>query len=111
MLVIMAVGGDEEQLANIINRMYSHIRENYKTVRHLSIIGPSEPALSKIKDMYRRVIYIKHQDYQILVDVKDCVESWLRYNENEKTDRVGKINDNMLSGVNVFFDFNPMNMY
>lgn len=111
MLVIMAVGGDEEQLANIIDRMYSHIRGNYKTVRHLSIIGPSEPALSKIKDMYRRVIYIKHQDYQILVDVKDCVESWLRYNENEKTDRSGKINDNMLSGVNVFFDFNPMNMY
>ncbi len=95
MLVVMAVGEDEEQLANIMDRMYSLIRGNYKAVRHLSVIGPSEPALSKIKDMYRRVIYIKHQDYQVLVDVKNCVESWLGDNE----------------GVNVFFDFNPMNMY
>ena len=97
MLVIMAVGGDEEQLANIIDRMYSLIRGKYINEKKLSLVGPSDPAIAKIKDMYRKVLYIKHQDYDVLVDIKDSVETWLR--------------DIDESGVNVFFDFNPMNMY
>ena len=97
MLVIMAVGGDEEQLANIIDRMYSLIRGKYINEKKLSLVGPSDPAIAKIKDMYRKVLYIKHQDYDVLVDIKDFVETWLR--------------DIDESGVNVFFDFNPMNMY
>lgn len=101
MLVIMAVGEDEEQLANTMDRMYSHIRGNHRNVRHLAVIGPAEPALAKVKDLYRRVLYIKHRDYQVLVDVKNCVEAWLRDDETRETN----------SGINVFFDFNPMNMY
>lgn len=61
------------------------------------MIGPSEPAISKIKDVYRRVLYIKHRDYRMLVDVKDYVEEWLK--ENGESD------------VSVFFDMNPVNMY
>lgn len=101
MLVIMAVGEDEEQLANTMDRMYSHIRGNHMNVRHLVVIGPAEPALAKVKDLYRKVLYIKHRDYQVLVDVKNCVEEWLRDDETREIN----------SGINVFFDFNPMNMY
>ena len=101
MLVIMAVGEDEEQLANTMDRMYSHIRENHRNVRHLAVIGPAEPALAKVKDLYRKVLYIKHRDYQVLVDVKNCVEEWHRDDETRE----------IKSGINVFFDFNPMNMY
>ena len=101
MLVIMAVGEDEEQLANTMDRMYSHIRGNHMNVRHLAVIGPAEPALAKVKDLYRKVLYIKHRDYQVLVDVKNCVEEWLRDDETREIN----------SGINVFFDFNPMNMY
>ena len=97
MLVIMAVGGDEEQLANIMDRMYSLIREKYMQTGHLSVIGPSEPAISRIKDMYRRVLYIKHQDYMVLVKIRDCIEQWFKESGE--------------AGVSVFFDFNPMNMY
>lgn len=54
MMVIMGTGMDEEQLANIMDRMYSLIRGKYINAGHLSVIGPSEPAISKIKDVYRR---------------------------------------------------------
>ena len=101
MLVIMAVGENEEQLANTMDRMYSHIRGNHRNVRHLAVIGPAEPALAKVKDLYRKVLYIKHRDYQVLVDVKNCVEEWLRDDETREIN----------SGINVFYDFNPMNMY
>ena len=97
MMVIMGTGMDEEQLANIMDRMYSLIRGKYINAGHLSVIGPSEPAISKIKDVYRRVLYIKHRDYRMLVDVKDYVEEWLK--ENGEND------------VSVFFDLNPVNMY
>ncbi len=97
MLVIMAVGLREEQLANIMDRMYSLIREKYVGIRKLAVVGPSEPAISRIKDMYRRVLYIKHQDYSVLVDIKDYIEDWLR--------------DSGQDEVSVFFDFNPVNMY
>lgn len=97
MMVIMAVGAEEEQLANIMDRMYSLIREKYMQTGHLSVIGPSEPAISRIKDMYRRVLYIKHQDYMVLVEIRDCIEQWFKESGE--------------AGVSVFFDFNPMNMY
>ena len=97
MMVIMGTGMNEEQLANIMDRMYSLIRGKYINAGHLSVIGPSEPAISKIKDVYRRVLYIKHRDYRMLVDVKDYVEEWLK--ENGEND------------VSVFFDLNPVNMY
>ena len=82
----------------------------------MSVIGPSEPALSKIKDMYRKVIYIKNKDYNVLVDVKNTVEAWM------KSKKSMKLTESMKSmkceedkcantGINVFFDFNPMNMY
>ena len=61
------------------------------------MVGPSEPAIAKIKDMYRRVLYVKHRDYDILVGIKDYVEDWLK--------------DTGESELSVFFDFNPMNMY
>ena len=92
MMVIMGAGMDEEQLANIMDRMYSLIRGKYINAGHLSVIGPSEPAISKIKE-----VYIKHRDYRMLVDVKDYVEEWLK--ENGEND------------VSVFFDLNPVNMY
>ena len=97
MLVIMAVGTDEEQLANIMDRMYSLIRGKYINEKQLSVVGPSEPAIARIKDMYRRVLYVKHRDYDILVGIKDYVEDWLK--------------DTGESELSVFFDFNPMNMY
>ncbi len=107
MLVIMAVGNDEEQLANIMDRLYSLIREKFKDVRNMSVIGPSEPALSKIKDMYRKVIYIKNKDYNVLVDVKNTVEAWMKTTKSTKCEEDKCAN----TGINVFFDFNPMNMY
>ena len=90
-----------------MDRLYSLIREKFKDVRNMSVIGPSEPALSKIKDMYRKVIYIKNKDYNVLVDVKNTVEAWMKTTKSTKCEEDKCAN----TGINVFFDFNPMNMY
>lgn len=62
----------------------------------LKIIGPASAAIGKVKDIYRRVIYFKHQDYAQLVQLKDRIELFLK----GRTD---------LNQVNISFDFNPIN--
>ena len=60
-------------------------------------IGPAKASLGKKNDLYRRVIYYKHKDYEELVRIKDRMESCLLRWEQKKE--------------NVQYDFNPMNTF
>lgn len=64
----------------------------------LRIIGPSKASISKINDVYRNVIYIKHPDADILIKVKNAI---LRY-----LDMV-----DVYKNLQIQFDFNPMGIY
>lgn len=64
--------------------------------KQLQVIGPADAPIAKINDVYRRVLYVKHPDYPILVKVKDFLEKKLRDLTEWKK-------------VSIQFDFNPMN--
>lgn len=64
--------------------------------KQLKVIGPTDPPVAKAKDIYRRVLYMKHPDVRILVKVKDFLEK-----------RLSKLTE--WKKVSVQFDFNPMN--
>ena len=83
-----------EDLAGRIAAVAQDYSENMKMV---SIIGPTDPAIKRIQDVYRKVLYIKAMNYNDLVLIKNHIE---RY--REETD---------YSGGTVQFDFNPMNNY
>ena len=59
------------------------------------LIGPSSAAISKINDIYRNVFYVKHKDYNVLVEIKDELESY--------------INEKQWAREAIQFDFNPIN--
>lgn len=63
----------------------------------LQVIGPAEASISKINDLYRHVFYMKHPDYQVLVEIKDNLERLCRGEE--------------LKNQTVQYDFDPMNTY
>lgn len=63
----------------------------------MQIIGPADAPISKINDVYKKLIYLKHPDYQVLVHIKNELERYLAINEGFKP-------------IYVQFDFNPMNM-
>lgn len=46
----------------------------------LQIIGPAAASVGKVKDIYRKVLYLKHEDYALLVAVKDKVEKYIEIN-------------------------------
>ena len=62
------------------------------------IIGPASPYVGKINDIYRKIIYIKHENYDMLISMKDKLEKYIKVNEGFNKTRIQ-------------FDFNPMNIF
>lgn len=66
-------------------------------------IGPSQAPISKIKDSYRKLIYIKAEDYEDLTRIKDLVED---YAENCAKNSAKNWNE---KEVKISFDFSLRN--
>ncbi|MBO5372734.1 MAG: primosomal protein N' [Lachnospiraceae bacterium] len=75
------------RLANVITKA---------SIKGLRIIGPASATIAKVNDIYRKVIYLKHSDYQSLVNLKDRIELFLKDKAEMKK-------------INITFDFDPMN--
>ena len=41
----------------------------------LQIIGPADARISKINDIYRKAVYVKSADYELLASLKDVIEA------------------------------------
>ncbi len=62
------------------------------------MVGPVPAALSKANDLFRKMVYFKHGNYNVLVALKNFLEGYILYSEQFRN-------------VNVQFDFNPMGGY
>ena len=94
LLGIMLSGGDEARLelaADYLKKFAERAagREAYQ------IIGPTVPYIGKIKDQYRRSLYIKHESYDLLIRMKDYLEQYVQINKG-------------YDPIQVSFDFDPV---
>ena len=60
------------------------------------IMGPQDAYIGKLKDVFRRVIYVKDQDYDRLVKIKDSIDSFL-------------LEQKQYRNTTTWFDFDPIN--
>jgi primosomal protein N' (replication factor Y) len=97
MLVILMISAREQELDKKAVEIGELIKNTYKADRRMMVIGPSVPVISKIKDIYRRVVYVKNFEYNRLIEVKNQIEKYMCDQENNE--------------VSIQFDFNPGNMY
>ena len=44
------------------------------------MIGPAYASVGKVKDIYRQVIYLKHEKQETLVRIKDQLEKYIEIN-------------------------------
>ena len=65
------------------------------------MIGPAQASITKIRDLYRFVLYIKSEKYDKLVRCKDRAEAFLAY-----LVRIGRDPQ-----VQVQFDFDPVSPF
>mgnify|MGYP004448196301 FL=1 len=63
---------------------------------HSLVLGPADSYIGKLKDVYRKVIYVKDKDYEKLVKIKDALENYLLEQKCFKT-------------TSTWFDFDPIN--
>ncbi|MDD6242259.1 MAG: primosomal protein N', partial [Roseburia hominis] len=60
------------------------------------LVGPVDAAIAKVNDIYKKIIYLKAENYDTLVKIKNRTEVYARESRYYKN-------------VTVMFDFNPVN--
>lgn len=101
MLAILLTGENEEKLTAAGSMVAGRLREEAcgQKTHPFSVIGPADATIGRISDTYRKMIYIRHEEYEQLVLVKDSVEKMMKENQKE------------YAGCSVYFDFDPVNGY
>lgn len=95
MLAVLVISREREEGGSLAGQMAQLIRERGEETLH--VVGPAEASIAKIQDLYRYIFYIRHREYQVLVEIKDTLEQYCKEQE--------------LRSQTVQFDFDPMNCY
>ena len=98
-LLVLITSKEEEQAGSAATHLGEAIKEFLlQGERQAQVIGPAKASLAKANDIYRQVIYIKHADYNTLIEIKNYLEGYFSYSQN-------------FNGCNLQFDFDPMSSY
>ncbi len=95
MLAIITESRDEIEGVNFSDALARTIAD--VIIGRAVMIGPTAASIGKIKDIYRRMIYIKSRDIDLMTGVKDVAESFFDEYKNK--------------GLRISFDLDPMNGY
>ncbi|MDE6025148.1 MAG: primosomal protein N' [Lachnospiraceae bacterium] len=93
MMVILIVGEDYDITKDEADRLGRVLVKNAAIMKTTKIIGPSDATIGRINSMYRKVIYVKSNEPEELLKLRETAEGY----ETET--------------VNIMVDINPMNMY
>ena len=97
LLAVLASGGDEAALERAVQYLKAFAGRADKSGQ-VQMIGPASPGVGKVKDVYRRVLYLKCEDYEVLTALKNHMEQYIEMNSGFR-------------GMRIQFDFNPMNIF
>ena len=101
MLAVLVMSRSETGAAELAQKLADLVRgilpEAGKTAETVTVIGPSEAAISRLSDVFRRVFYLKSPSYEALIRAKDRMEAYQQSLQN--------------ASEQIQFDFNPMNCY
>ena len=99
MLLVLISSKEEKRAEDASNLLGEAVKEMFINEKiEGQLIGPAAAVLSKVKDYYRRVLYIKHKDYSTLIHIKNYLEGYINY-----TGQLGE--------CSFQFDFDPINTY
>ena len=96
LMAILVSGKDEELLATAATYIKNYAERVNK--KNVTIIGPTSPSVSKVNDVYRKVLYLKHAEYGVLIDMKDKLERYIEINPG-------------FQNLRIQFDFNPIKIF
>ena len=95
-MAAILISGKEESLLETASSYIKRYAERVNK-QNVRIIGPTSPYVGKVNDVYRRIIYLKHAEYDVLIDMKNKLEKYIEINPGFQSMRIQ-------------FDFDPMNI-
>ena len=105
MLAVQIYGKEEENVKQLALRLTDVVKSNMdflsgkqkeQSNKKIQVLGPAPANISKINDIYRYVFYVKHAEYDVLVEVKDRLEETLRQWQSRQ--------------MSIQFDFDPVSV-
>ena len=95
LLVVHCSGEDPERLSAAAEALAAFLKEAIgQGTERVLLVGPADASVARVNDIYRKVIYMKTENYQTLVFLKNQMEYYRKENP-------------LLSNVTVQYDFNP----
>ncbi len=79
MLEILMTGKDEELLNHMMDQVYQSVNKNFQGA--IQLIGPVPAAVYKVNDIYRKILYMKQRNYDILIRIQTYIQD--RWDETE----------------------------
>lgn len=79
MAAVRGAGKEEELLIRAMDYCRKYIERIYPG-KDLTLIGPAPESVAKVQDMYRRVLYMRHTDREILIKIKNALERYIEVN-------------------------------
>lgn len=101
LLGIMVSSGDEQLCSQLAEGMAKLIKEKATSDSRndTSCIGPAEAVIYRINEIYRKVIYVKSKDYNVLVNIAGLCDRVMTEQGVEEDQ------------AEVQYDFNPIRIY
>ena len=96
-LLAILVSCEKESLLETGCKYLKEFAMRIRGQEQVAIIGPASPGISKINDVYRKVLYLKTEKYDTLIRMKNKLEQYIEVNSGFNTMRIQ-------------FDFNPMHI-
>ena len=93
MMVLLITSEDKDVAYEASKQLATSLKKLGAGMDKLRIIGPGDASISKINDVYRRVIYIKAYGMDNIIKMRQAIDN---YNQD---------------GVNISVDVNPMSTY
>ncbi len=84
MMSLHGTGKDEAHLQTAMDYLVRMIQRMPESTR-IRILGPAAESIGKIQDEYRKVIYLKGEEQQILTGIKNKLEKYIEMNEGYRT--------------------------
>lgn len=97
MIAVLITGEQEEQVQKCAEHLADYMRTTVQG-EVIRVIGPSTPVIGKIHDVYRRILYLKSEQEQALLDAKVQLELYAEQSGVQEACRL-------------YFDLNPMKGY
>ncbi len=117
-LLGICISSEDNALVTRVSEMVAaslreYLGKNYDR-KQVDCIGPAEAYIYRIKNVYRRVIYIKAEKYDILTEAVKVAEKTfdsavITDNKKETENAAGQIRGTN-SDIDIDFDFNPMHL-